>query len=184
VDGDHPGGRPATGPDRARAARRRAAALCAEAADARRRSDEVANRLVDTLLLAPADALGVRRAGFSLRAGRLRPTIRLVREVLRCWLEAAGVAADVVSEVVLACSEACANAVEHPTDPARRAFEVEARRQGARIELLVQDFGRWDEAQRVTTRGRGLALMRSLMDSVEIGQTRTGTQVAMRRTLA
>jgi anti-sigma regulatory factor (Ser/Thr protein kinase) len=46
----------------------------------------------------------------------------------------------------------------------------------------VRDFGSW-RAERAGDRGRGLSLMRALMDTVEVTPTPEGTTVRLRRTL-
>jgi anti-sigma regulatory factor (Ser/Thr protein kinase) len=89
-----------------------------------------------------------------------------------------------VFELTLACSEACANAVEHPVDPQRRRFEVEARRSDGAIDLIVRDTGAWREGDDSELRGRGLAIIDELMDEIEISSTPQGGQIRMRRRLA
>jgi len=46
----------------------------------------------------------------------------------------------------------------------------------------VRDFGRWYE-RATETRGRGVSLMRSLMDDVDIDRGVDGTTVTLRRRL-
>jgi anti-sigma regulatory factor (Ser/Thr protein kinase) len=46
----------------------------------------------------------------------------------------------------------------------------------------VRDFGAWREP-REGDRGRGLSLMRALMDSVDVVPTGEGTTIRMQRTL-
>jgi serine/threonine-protein kinase RsbW len=109
--------------------------------------------------------------------------VRLVRHDLRLWLEAQGVPAEVVNEVTLACSEACANAVEHPAAAARQAFEVEARLGSRELVVRVRDFGSWNESARSDLRGRGLRMIRELMDSVDLYRGAAGTRIVMRHSL-
>jgi serine/threonine-protein kinase RsbW len=139
--------------------------------------------LTQTVLRVPGPALGDRGARFELRLARLRPLVRLARQDLRRWLEAQGVDAVVVEDVALACSEASANAVEHPADAVKQAFEIEARRDERRLQLLVRDFGHWTEQRRTDVRGRGLRMLESLMDSVDVQSGSRGTQVVMTRSL-
>ena len=160
----------------------RARALRARAAGARRTSELLAERIVETGLGSP-QPFGDRGDVFSLRLWKMSPAVRLVRHHLRRWLESRGVAPDAAMEIVLACSEACANAVEHPTSSARQAFEVEARRGERELTLSVRDFGDWRDRGESAWRGRGLEMMRSLMDTVEVLPGREGTRVVMRRSL-
>jgi anti-sigma regulatory factor (Ser/Thr protein kinase) len=48
--------------------------------------------------------------------------------------------------------------------------------------ITVRDFGEW-RAPREGDQGRGLSLMRALMDAVEVTPSREGTTVLLRRTL-
>jgi serine/threonine-protein kinase RsbW len=85
--------------------------------------------------------------------------------------------------VVLACSEAVANAIEHGYrhNPAQRV-RVSATIDGDTVELRVDDSGRWQAPQASIDRGRGLALMGRLMDDLVVDRGE-GTSVLMRRTV-
>lgn len=72
-------------------------------------------------------------------------------------------------------------AVEHPRASDRPAFLVAARWHGTWVEICVQDFGRWDGDGSERTRGRGIAMMRALMDEVAIVETAAGTGLWMSR---
>ena len=48
-----------------------------------------------------------------------RSVLAGVRQLLRRWLESRGATADEVYDIVVACQEACANAVEHAYRPGR-----------------------------------------------------------------
>jgi anti-sigma regulatory factor (Ser/Thr protein kinase) len=106
-----------------------------------------------------------------------------IRHVLRRWLRGYGAHEEEIHDIVVACQEACANAVEHAYAPGGAAFEVEAEHNGGRIELTVRDRGRW-RPPRGTHRGRGLPLIEALMDEIEVQPTPEGTSIVMRRTLA
>jgi len=84
--------------------------------------------------------------------------------------------------ITLACGEACANAIEHAYSPAPAFFELEASAEDGHITLAVRDIGRW-RAPRGENRGRGLKIMESVMDVVEVNATSPGTEVLMRRRL-
>jgi anti-sigma regulatory factor (Ser/Thr protein kinase) len=105
-----------------------------------------------------------------------------VRRLLRRWLRMHGASEDEAYDILVACQEACANAVEHAYGPGQAHFDVEAEQDGAQIRIVVRDRGRW-RAPRGEHRGRGLPLMRSLMESVEVEHTDTGTVVMLSRTL-
>jgi anti-sigma regulatory factor (Ser/Thr protein kinase) len=122
---------------------------------------------------------------FSLRLGRSGAAVGLARRRLQRWLERRGVAPTDTREICLACSEACANAIEHAFRPAGSAIELDARLRDGTLELRVRDFGSWDGSrQPPPDRGRGLAIMRSLMDDLHIVRRPNGTEIVMRRSVA
>jgi serine/threonine-protein kinase RsbW len=109
--------------------------------------------------------------------------LRFVRSDLRRWLERADVQCEIADEVTLACSEACANAIEHPQGATRQLVEIEARRDGTQLELRVRDFGSWDKHPRSELRGRGLGMIHELMDAVDVDHRAAGTEIVMKRAL-
>ena len=167
----------------ARDARSRSASLSADAAAGRRRAEELCELLAGNLLRFDGRPLGARGDGFLLRLGRLRPLVRFARHDVRRWLEEASLPAELVDDVALACSEACANAVEHPRSASRQLVEIEGRWGEGELELRVRDFGRWSDHRSSELRGRGLAMIRQLVDSLEVLRRGDGTVVVMRRTL-
>jgi anti-sigma regulatory factor (Ser/Thr protein kinase) len=105
------------------------------------------------------------------------------RAALRRWLTASGASRSDVHDVTLAANEAVQNAIEHAHGLSRRAVEVRLQREAGRITVTVRDEGTWKRPRR-SDRGRGLPLMRALMDSVEIERGQRGTTVTLRRALA
>jgi anti-sigma regulatory factor (Ser/Thr protein kinase) len=169
--------------ERSRAARARAHAtnlreqseeLCADASGA-------TTRLLDRLARMRRASWGERPNGFSLRLPRFEPAVAFARNDLGRWLRRRGVADQDAFEISLACSEVFANAVEHPVDARRQAFEIAASWEDACLRIVVRDFGQWKPASRSDERGRGLTLIRRLMDGVEIEECDQGTCVTMTR---
>ena len=78
---------------------------------------------------------------------------------------AVGADEDTAADVLLACGEAAANAVEHafPDDPGELTVQL---RLSADRELTVRvaDTGRWRRVPAPGDRGRGLPLMHAVMD--------------------
>jgi PAS domain S-box-containing protein len=106
-----------------------------------------------------------------------------VRDELERWLDDAGVERRVVHDVVAATNEACANAIEHAYDPGEGAtFEVEGMIRPGEVFVGVRDFGAWRPA-RERGRGRGLELIRQLVDTVVVERDSNGTEVSMTREL-
>jgi anti-sigma regulatory factor (Ser/Thr protein kinase)/putative methionine-R-sulfoxide reductase with GAF domain len=109
--------------------------------------------------------------------------IPVLRRVLGRWLGEAGASKPEIEDISLACAEACANSVEHAYAPGPAKLELEAAVaiDGEAV-LHVRDFGNWREA-RGTNRGRGMLLMKGLMDTVEIDAGDGGTTVRLARRL-
>jgi anti-sigma regulatory factor (Ser/Thr protein kinase) len=171
--------------EKAASVRARSAALRERSGDLRASAAEESLRAVRSLQTRDGPTLGERDGGFWFRLPRLPIVLGLVRHELGRWLEREGVTPEESAEVVLACSEACANAMEHPQATERAAFEVDVRLRRGVLELAVRDYGSWDpdEDAEGDARGRGLDMIRSLMDDVSIVKSREGTEVAMRRRL-
>jgi serine phosphatase RsbU (regulator of sigma subunit)/anti-sigma regulatory factor (Ser/Thr protein kinase) len=108
--------------------------------------------------------------------------LSVLRRTLERWLTEAGATDDEVYEITVACSEATTNAIEHAYGPGSAQVEVVCSVEEGRVTVSVRDWGQWRDA-RGRDRGRGLYLMRELMDDVEVTHGDRGTMVAMRRRL-
>lgn len=95
-----------------------------------------------------------------------------MRRLVAGALEPLGVVPACIDQVRLGLSEACTNAVEHAG--ADGEYEVRMRVEQGRCEILVIDTGAgFDAASLVapnpeSPRGRGVAIMRAVMDRVEV----------------
>jgi PAS domain S-box-containing protein len=105
-----------------------------------------------------------------------------MRGVLRRWLRHVGGDEQEIAEIVTACGEAATNAIEHAGAGGGAPFEVSGRLEPDGVQITVRDHGVW-RAPRSGDQGRGLSLMRALMDSVEVTPTPEGTTVRLGRTL-
>jgi serine phosphatase RsbU (regulator of sigma subunit)/anti-sigma regulatory factor (Ser/Thr protein kinase) len=106
-----------------------------------------------------------------------------MRRAVAQWLRLSGASEAEVYEMLVACGEACANAVAHAHSAVSDSeFEVTAEREGPRVQIVVRDGGSWRPPTE-QGRGRGLPLMRELMDEVEIEPGPQGTTVTLRRRL-
>lgn len=132
----------------------------------------------DSAILAVRVTAGAEQ--FRLRLPADFASVSAVRHRLRAFLAACGVDDLTTDEVTLACSEAAANAVEHPVAPRHDSIEVEASVGEEAIRVLVRDFGQWRDAPATSDRGRGLALMGMLME-VQVESLPSGTEVVLRR---
>jgi serine phosphatase RsbU (regulator of sigma subunit)/putative methionine-R-sulfoxide reductase with GAF domain/anti-sigma regulatory factor (Ser/Thr protein kinase) len=109
-------------------------------------------------------------------------TLAAMRPLLRRWLARWGAGDDEIYDIIVAVQEASANAVEHAYAPGSAVFEVEATHDRGLITFVIRDRGQW-RAPRGTHRGRGLAMMRALMETVDVTHDDAGTVVILRRTL-
>jgi serine/threonine-protein kinase RsbW len=108
--------------------------------------------------------------------------IARLRKDLRGWLVSHAVDDDSANAVLLACSEAVANAIEHGyRDDPFGMVDVAATVTPAAVEIRVADRGAWRPARSDAARGRGLQLIRQVMDLVAFDRG-GGTTVTMRRT--
>jgi serine phosphatase RsbU (regulator of sigma subunit)/putative methionine-R-sulfoxide reductase with GAF domain/anti-sigma regulatory factor (Ser/Thr protein kinase) len=109
-------------------------------------------------------------------------TLAAMRPLLRRWLARWGAGEDEIYDITVAVQEASANAVEHAYAPGSAVFEVEASHERGLITFVIRDRGQW-RAPRGTHRGRGLAMMRALMETVDVTHDDAGTVVVLQRTL-
>jgi anti-sigma regulatory factor (Ser/Thr protein kinase) len=160
----------------------RAQRLRVRSQELREHSELLSQQTVERLRLVDAPPFGASGNNFALRIARIRPAVALLRDCLGRWLESRGVDRERGHEIVLACSEACANAIEHPLADSY-AVEVEASHRAGEVVVVVRDFGRWRPERASDARGRGLQMMRSLMSEVDVRQGETGTEIVMRERL-
>jgi anti-sigma regulatory factor (Ser/Thr protein kinase) len=107
-----------------------------------------------------------------------------LRRTLRQWLERLGAGDVETYDVLVAVTEAAANAIEHAYGPVDAAFDVEAEASDdGEVTVVVRDQGRW-RPPRGHNRGRGTLLMQELMDHFEVTTSDDGTVVQMRRRIA
>ena len=106
--------------------------------------------------------------------------LRELRRWLEAWLRGNAVSSRPAADLLLAVHEAAMNAVEHAYGPRPGTVEVRVARVGARVEAEVRDTGRWRDAAARGNRGRGLPLMRTLVDEMAVERGDAGTIVRMR----
>ncbi len=104
------------------------------------------------------------------------------RDTVRRWLSEAGADAVETHDITMACNEACQNAIEHGYELGADLFDVVLERSGADVCVTVRDHGGW-KSTTSPDRGRGLDLMRELMDVVEVDGGELGSTISLRRRL-
>ena len=106
---------------------------------------------------------------FSHRMVAAPVELRPMRRRLAAWLGGLHLPGETVMDIVTATDEACANAIEHGADcdPSEQVA-VEAHVALDRVVVLVSGPGAWRHVPSGPHRGRGLLIMRGLMDEVLI----------------
>ena len=106
-----------------------------------------------------------------------------MRHTLDRWLEEAGATSDEVADILLACHEAASNSIEHAYSFGDETFRLEVGMEDGSVRVRIADSGSWRKPEQ-TDRGRGLGMMKALMDSVDVKKGRDGTTVEMTRRLS
>ncbi len=116
---------------------------------------------------------------FSVRLPVDAQSVPLARGLVRQALEYLGVVADGMEEVLLALSEACANVVRHAAE--HDEYQVDVTIDGHVCRITVLDDGAGFDPAAVAERpaspldgGRGLVLMRALVDRLDFRETEDG----------
>lgn len=135
--------------------------------------DDVALLATESLPLGPTMELTL-QASASVLAG--------LRRTLGRWLAGHEVGNEDAFGITLAASEAAGNAIEHAYGAREAAFTVACTRDDRGVQIVVRDTGHWREA-RPYGRGRGLGIMRALVDEVEVDRGERGTTVTLRKRL-
>lgn len=106
-----------------------------------------------------------------------------LRKTLGRWLRAAGADEDDLFDITLSTSEAAANAIEHAYGAREATFTIRCERDGQTVTVTVRDIGRW-RTTRPPGGGRGLEIMRSLLDDLQVDSDEEGTVVTMTKRLS
>lgn len=122
---------------------------------------------------------------FSLALPCEELSVPVIRRVLGDALRGLGVSGDCIHDILVAASEACTNVVRHSST---REYEVAGRIDGDTCVLSVTDHG--DGLGPVARpqgglaeSGRGLDIMRSLMDELSLTAAADGVRVVLRKRL-
>jgi anti-sigma regulatory factor (Ser/Thr protein kinase) len=107
-----------------------------------------------------------------------------LRGLLRRWLAQVDASDADVHAIVMACSEACTNAIEHAGAAADDTIAFLAELRDHEVEVTVRDRGRWRDHRPPSEQGRGLDLIGALMDEVRVETADDGTTVHLRRRLS
>ncbi|SCG77869.1 SpoIIE family protein phosphatase [Micromonospora humi] len=120
---------------------------------------------------------------FALRLPADPTRLSVLRKRLEDFLVAHQVGETDLFDLTVAVSEAAANAIEHPVDPADPTIGVEVTIADRTVTATIRDSGRWRESSGSSFRGRGLALIQALGE-MSVTRTEDGTELTLRRRLA
>ena len=116
-----------------------------------------------------------------IRRPAIPSSVPEIRHVLEAWLSEHRISSDDSFEILVAATEACANVVAHAYGLRTGSIDLAAQLDDEGVRVVVSDDGGW----RTTTTaggGRGLSIIRSVMDNVEIIRS-PKTEVRMQRRL-
>jgi signal transduction histidine kinase/DNA-binding response OmpR family regulator len=119
---------------------------------------------------------------FVLRLPAEPGRLSVLRRRLEDFLAAHKVPDSDAFDLVVAVSEAAANAIEHPLDPAEPVITVTASLHADAVLVTVRDTGTWRPAGDAGFRGRGLALIGALTE-LSVHRSGEGSEVTLRRSL-
>jgi anti-sigma regulatory factor (Ser/Thr protein kinase) len=105
--------------------------------------------------------------------------VPIARRTLLRYIERIGLGDDERYAVITAVGEALANAVEHAYAQRPGIVRLAAQRSAGSLCVTIEDDGCWKLPVRSEERGRGLPIMRSLMDAVEVSTASSHTTVAL-----
>jgi anti-sigma regulatory factor (Ser/Thr protein kinase) len=105
---------------------------------------------------------------FSTRVPAHASALAPLRQELRGFLAETPIGQTRQYDILLACGEAVANAVEHAYGEPGGTILVEILVSGEHVRLEVRDSGRWKEPLAGESRGRGISILTALAKELEI----------------
>ena len=105
--------------------------------------------------------------------------VPIVRRTLTRYAARLGLDEDRNYALITAVGEAMANAVEHAYTGKPGIVRLRVANINGTLHATIEDDGRWRQAQKRDERGRGLPLMRALMDGVEIRTNQSHTTISL-----
>ncbi|HLN14349.1 MAG TPA: SpoIIE family protein phosphatase [bacterium] len=137
----------------------------------RRASDDIA------IVVVALDAVPLERLDLVFPAAM--SSLRPIRHAMQHLMENLGVEASRASAMIIATGEAVNNTIEHAYGVRPGTVHLRARRDGDMLRVEIEDRGRWRPQRADTRGGRGITLMRGLVDAMDMTTTETGTVVRL-----
>ena len=119
------------------------------------------------------------RSDFHFEFSAIPLAVPIVRRTLNRYATRLGLDEDRTYSLITAIGEAMANAVEHAYPDRPGIVRLRVTNNGGTLHATIEDDGRWKQAQKRDERGRGLPLMRALMDGVEIRTNQSHTTISL-----
>jgi anti-sigma regulatory factor (Ser/Thr protein kinase) len=119
------------------------------------------------------------RSDFAFDFSAIPLAVPIVRRTLSRYAKRLGLDEDRTYALITAVGEAMANAVEHAYSEQPGIVRLRVTSTGEALKATIEDDGRWKQAQKRDERGRGLPLMRALMDGVEIRTNQSHTTISL-----
>jgi CheY-like chemotaxis protein/serine phosphatase RsbU (regulator of sigma subunit)/anti-sigma regulatory factor (Ser/Thr protein kinase) len=110
--------------------------------------------------------------------------LALARKAFGGWLREREIDETVVGELVVAFDEACSNAVRHAYRDGEGTVSVRLTHESGVLTVRVSDTGRWSEPRIAQDDGRGLEIIRALVDRSGVHGTPYGTTIVMQKQVA
>lgn len=101
----------------------------------------------------------------------------VVREAVRQLANGLQLGEDRLFALNVAVGEAVSNAIEHAYGATSGMVYLRVRRDGAALRVEVEDRGQWRPERPGSTGGRGLVVMRGLVDDLELATGPRGTTI-------
>jgi len=121
-------------------------------------------------------------ATLNMRLPATANSLVIFRDGLRGWLEKLPLHPAEIFDVVLACSESLTLVIEERLKPVALVVDVNALHDGDTLSVTTRDYGLWDESHaEEREEPLSLALMRALMDSVELQRHPDGQTIRLVR---
>jgi PAS domain S-box-containing protein len=142
----------------------------------------------DDVAMICAEVVSESPAHFHRRLDADPTELRSARRALAHWVmpastgDGAAVSQETASDVVLAVSEALANAIEHGGG-GPQSIDLDVSRDGGMLHAVVRDRGAWRPSSDDPVRGRGLQIMRRLAEDLAVETDDDGTTVTLTLTL-
>ena len=119
---------------------------------------------------------------FRLRLQATPTSLAVLRDRLREWLKGLYLPPGDIFDVVLACSESLTLVIEESLRKVALVVEVNAEFDGEELVVTTRDYGLWEASHALEQEEPlSLALMRALMDSVELERHPDGQTVRLVR---